>query len=104
METTDAAAPGTPPAESAAGAGLAPAMLQLGARQLVDIWLSFFALGGITVLMLVLWLASLRTLWQIPALFYEVLSTLGFFAVAGGLVAGIVMWRRAKTQVRDHVS
>lgn len=76
------------------------AILLLGARQLVDVWLSVLTLAGIFVLMIVLVAASLSSRYHWPPQIYSVISIAGLVLSFIGLVGARVVWLVAHSRAR----
>lgn len=76
------------------------AILLLGARQLVDIWLSVLTLAGIFVLMLVLVAASLSNRYHWPPELYTIIATIGLLVTFCGLVGSGLLWLWADRRIR----
>ncbi|HLJ82334.1 MAG TPA: hypothetical protein VKT52_12655 [Ktedonobacterales bacterium] len=79
---------------------LRSAILLLGARQLVDIWLSVITVGGNFLLMLVLVFASLSSRYHWPAGLYTVVALIGLLLSFTGLLGSGVLWRWADRRAR----
>jgi len=72
----------------------------IGVHLYAQTWLGVLSLIQVTILTVLLWLATLRLYWAIPQGVFLGVSTLGVVLVAGGVPVFAVLWVRAEREAR----